>query len=226
MYHTILLYGKPYSGKTTFASQFPKPFAITFDNNARYALDKDSRPIFTDENTQYVKNLEDYLTGLERASAGDFETIIIDPLDLMGNMVREKVLKDEGIEDESEKPNTFGRPWRLIRKIFETLLTEASKFDGNVIFISWENEREEVNKLGTPVLYVEPSFNKKLITHVTGLTSEIAHAKIVETKGKQQYAISLGKDAPYELGSSRVPTSAKMVLNDYEMYMNNFLIKD
>lgn len=221
MNHRVLLYGAPYSGKTTFASQWPKPFAITFDNNAQYIL-KDGKPMFPagGDNSYYVKDLEDYMAALATAEKGGFETLIIDPLDLMGNMVRDKVLDDEGITDEAE--GQFGRPWRLIKKLFEKLLTRASQFDGNIIFVSWENEKDINDRLGRPVTHYEPSFNRKLITHVTGLTSEVIRAKQVVANGKTQFAISLGQEAPIEMGNSRIPIKSKLVPNDIEKYMNNF----
>lgn len=220
MNHSVLLYGKPYSGKTTFAAQFPKPFIMSFDNNAQYILDKDGKQVFTDDNSYVIKDTDDFTKALNKAAKGGFETLIIDTIDMLDNMVRDYVLEQENLNEEGEAE--FGRAWRLIRKMDEKLITQISHFKGNIIWIGWEQEKDIKDRLGRSTTHFEPKFNPKVMTHLTGLTSSIVHAKQIDRNGKQFYALSLGEDAPLEEGSSRLPIKKKLIPNDYKSFIDNF----
>lgn len=220
MNHSVLLYGKPYSGKTTFAAQLPKPFIMSFDNNAQYILDKDGKQVFTDDNSYVIKDTDDFTKALNKAAKGGFETLIIDTIDMLDNMVRDYVLEQENLNEEGEAE--FGRAWRLIRKMDEKLLTQISHFKGNIIWIGWEQEKDIKDRLGRSTTHFEPKFNPKVMTHLTGLTSSIVHAKQIDRNGKQFYALSFGEDAPLEEGSSRLPIKAKLIPNDYQKFIDNF----
>ena len=71
----IWLYGKPYSGKTTFASQFPNAYFISLDKNAQFLTD----------NYVNVSNIDDYSKAIKdfMKDPKEYETLVIDTIDLL-----------------------------------------------------------------------------------------------------------------------------------------------
>lgn len=218
----IWLYGAPYSGKTTFTTKFSRPAVLSLDGNAKFALGEDGKPAFKSEDIYVAKTLDKlnkaYSTIL--AKNDQYDTLIIDPLDIIEQMVRYKVLDDAGVDDESDAGD-FGKGWRLVREGTKKLLSQiVRQFEGTVVMISWEDEYTETDRLGREVSKFRPAINPKLLTDISGLTTMIVRAKIVEDKTGKHYALSI-QDKATEYGGTRISLNKTLVPNNFDKFMAN-----
>ena len=80
----IWLYGKPFSGKTKFATEFEKPFVINTDGNAK---------LFT-KDYKIVKNIDEFSETVKWFLKGEHEykTLIIDVVEHVDDFVRQYYL--------------------------------------------------------------------------------------------------------------------------------------
>jgi len=220
---SVLLYGDPMTGKTTLASQFPKPAVLSLDGNARWARNDNGELSFTPDSIYPVSSLDELSEQFAKIlKEGDkYETLIIDTIDILDNLVRYKVLEDGGIEDESEA-NDFGRTWRLIREGFKKLIQQMTlKFKGSVVLLSWEDEYTFKDELKNEKVGYRPRFNYKVLPDITGLMTVTARTKKLESKKGVRYAISIGDEAN-EIGGTRIPIEKTLIEASYENFINNF----
>ena len=213
------IYGSPYSGKTTFASNFPKPFFISLDKNAQYIMEDENSYVNVNSLQEYSDELKKFLK-----DPGDFETLVIDNIDLLEEYVREYFLDKLGIEDESDRED-YGKAWRLIREGTYQAVMKSSKFKGDTIWISLQDEYTTKSKLGTEITNYRPGINKKLHNRLSGLTTIFCRAykdsKKVGGEVISRYFISIGDEAT-ELSGTRLEIKETKIPNDYEAFMNNF----
>lgn len=209
------IYGKPYAGKTKFASEFPKPFFISLDKNAQY---------ITDDYVN-VNSIQDYSDELSKflKDPGDRETLVIDLIDLVEQYTRAYYLEKQDIEDEGDLDD-YGRTWRLIREGTYRSILKAMEFQGNIVFISHETENITKNMVGNEITHYEPGLNKKLHSRISGLTTVIGRAykdsKKVGGEIVNRYYISFGS-VPEELSGTRIPLKETIIENTFEAFQQN-----
>ena len=209
------LYGKPFSGKTKFASEFPKPYFLSLDKNAQYITDD---YVNISSIQEYSDALRDFLN-----DPGEHETLVIDTIDLLEQYVRAYYLDKLGIEDESDRDD-YGKAWRLIREGSFQPILKAMEFEGNVIFISHEDMYTTKNIVGSEVTNYKPGINDKLHDRISGLTSIIGRSfkdsKKVGGEVINRYYVSFGS-IPEELSGTRVPLKDVKIENTYEAFKEN-----
>lgn len=209
----IWLYGAPYSGKTTFANKFPKPFFISLDKNAQYITDDYINVSNVDD---YFKAVKDFMKDPQ-----DYETLVVDNIDLLEQMMRRYYLDKFGIEDEGDRDD-YGKTWRLIREgTYQNVMIATTGFTGDVILISQEDEFVTKTKLGMEINNYRPGINKKLHDRIGSLTTLIIRAfkDAKRVKGEEivSYKISMGHYAE-ELSGTRIPLKETLITNDYDEF--------
>jgi hypothetical protein len=115
----VVIYGPNGVGKSTLASQFPKPLFLDTEDGSLTL------------NVARIRTLEsDTFHGAVRALAKaqtlDFETSVLDAVDAAEKFVRDRILRVHrmnAIEDFG-----YGKGWTFLREEFERLLTELDKF--------------------------------------------------------------------------------------------------
>lgn len=207
----LWIYGKPYSGKSKFAYEFPDPYVISTDNNAQY---------FGIPNV-YVRTVEEFSEALDKfKKKPDHKTLIIDTLDGLQDSVREFCLDKFNIDDEGDLE--FGKGWRAVREGMKKAVLSSTKLrDTDVIWISLEDEYTEKSKLGVEVTKYRPSINPKIHDDLSGKTTMILHAyKDLKNKDGVAYKISIGSTSN-ELSGTRIPIKSKLINNSYKDFINN-----
>jgi len=210
----IWLYGTPFSGKTKFATEFPKAFVINTDGNARF---------FT-KNVAVVKNLDEFVEKLTWFLNGkhDYDTLIIDVLDHVYDFVREYYLEKFDIDHETDLG--FGKAWTVIKEGFWTIINKIAKSDKNVIVISHELEYTEKSKIGKEVTKYRPSLNEKLHDRMCGIMQLVGRCYVDEVmlNGEvlKRYYVSFGSNVN-ELSGVRVPMINNKIENSYDKFVLN-----
>lgn len=129
------IYGQPGLGKTTLALSCPRPLLIDTDNGlyrvqAEYRCD--SVP---------VQSYDDILEVLQE-DLSDYDSIVIDTLGKLIDFMAEKVCKDN--PNLVQKDGTMAiKAWGVIKNDFKTFVTNVSRMNKNLIFISHEREEKD-----------------------------------------------------------------------------------
>ena len=83
----VLLYGEPGAGKTTWASQAPKPFFIASDELDEFDVDR----------TQLIETFQDAMDAVLwlEENDHDYQTVVVDTIDAIEKMVHQEILAKE-----------------------------------------------------------------------------------------------------------------------------------
>lgn len=208
----IWLYGKPFSGKTYFANQFPNAFIINTDGNAKYY----------DSDHVKVKNYKEFAEALSKFDSKKYDTLVIDVLEHIYDFTREYFLEKNNVDHESDLE--WGKGWTLVREGFWTLINKIASIDADVILISHEEEYLVKSKLGVEKTHYKPALVDKLHDRVCGLMQLVGHvyADEVSLNGetKTRYFVSFGSSSN-ELSGIRIPIKERKITNSYDEFINN-----
>lgn len=206
----IWLYGAPFSGKTTFASQFKGAKVLSTDGNAE--------GLFPAENILRVRNYEDLKKAIEELRKNTPDWLVIDVIDYLFDICRTQVLKKHNVEDEGDIPY---RGYKMVRQSFWEVLTIISNLCDNIIFISHEEVTVEKNKFGREITKYGPKFESKLITQMTGIMTVVGRClRETSEKEENQYLLRIGHSSD-ELGGTRFKLKATQIPLSYDEFMNN-----
>lgn len=210
----IWLYGKPFSGKTKFATEFEKPFVINTDGNAK---------LFT-KDYKVVKNMNEFGETLNWFLSGkhEYKTLIIDVVEHVYDFVRQYYLDKFNIDHESD--GEWGKVWTIVKEGFWTIMQKLASCDYTVIFISHEEEYTVKNKIGKEITYWKPALNDKLHDRMCGIMQLVGRCYLDEVvlngEPLKRYFISFGSNVT-ELSGVRVPLEKLKIENNFEDFKNN-----
>ncbi len=175
----VWLYGSPFSGKTTFANQFPDPLMLNTDGNIKFV----DAPYISIRNEVRVEGrrtittlaweiFKDTISELEKKD-NDFKTIIVDLLEDTYESCRLYMYDQMGISHESD--DSF-RAWDKVRTEFLSTLKRLMALDyENIILISHEDASKDITKKGGDKLTsIKPNIQDKVATKVAGMVDIVA----------------------------------------------------
>ena len=218
----IWLYGKPFSGKTTFASDIPNSVILSTDGNAT--------ELFKKEDIVPIKSVDDISNFIKEYQTGHYkgkDTIIVDVTEHVYDLLREYTLEKNKIEHESD--SSWGKGWQLVSDAEWYTLSKLARLADNVIFISHEDEYTVKSPIGTETTHYRPALNSKLHDKMTGLMTIVCRASVKETtlNGNviKKYYITIG-DSSNELSGTRVKLKETKIENSWENFKNNIIKKE
>lgn len=217
----IWLYGRPFSGKTTFVSKIPNAVILSTDGNAK--------GLIADENIIPIKSVQDLSNFMNEWNKGTYkgkDTIIVDVLEHIYDMLREYTLEKNKIEHESDA--AWGKGWRLVEDAVWYTLSKLARLADNTVFLSHEEEYTVKSSIGKETTCYRPALNDKFHDSMTGLMTIVCRAVVTEVTLNGQvikkYNISIG-DTSNELSGIRAPYSkyikSTKIENDYDVFMEN-----
>ena len=181
---TIWLYGEPYTGKTTFASQFPNHLFLTTDGNIRelmtYAPDEmppnvEIKDIKTVEgritkHTFAWEIFKNAVTALE-TQENDFDTLVVDHLGDLYEHCRLFIYDREGVNHETEDKMGFGKGWDMVKIEFLSTIKRLVNLDyENIILISHEDRTKDItSKSGNKFTTIKPKLRDAFLSNVAGM---------------------------------------------------------
>ena len=208
----IWLYGAPFSGKTTFASQFPGAKIISTDGNAEGLFEK--------ENILRVRSYEDLNRAIDNIKKETPDWLVIDVIDYLYDICRTHVLQKNKVEDEGDIPY---RGYKMVRQFFWEVLTMISNLCDNIIFISHEEITTEKNKFGREITKYGPKFEAKMLTQMTGIMTIVGRCvKESSEKNDSSYLLRIGHTDD-ELGGTRFKLKSTQIPLSYQDFMDNII---
>lgn len=214
----LWVYGKPFSGKTYFASEFPKPLVLSTDGNASHY----------DVDVKRIKTIEEFSNAVDDFIKNDteHETLVVDVLEHIYDMQRDWYLEKFGIEHEQDK-NDFGKTYAIIRKGFWSIIRELSEIDGkNIVIISHEDEYVEVSRYGKETTKFRPNLDdtkEGFHNKIAGIVTFVMRAYTdTDSSGKRTYKLSCGSTGD-EFSGARLELKNKTFGNTYDEFVKEIV---
>lgn len=170
---SMVLYGAPKIGKSTFCSRFPKALFIATEPGL------DHLETFNIQVHSWIEILE-VLAELAKGKH-DFDTVIIDTVDRACALCAEAIL-DKYNKANSEHPATdicdisYGRGYRYMSAEFSRVLTKLFNIGLSVIFTSHE-QMETIDTVDGPRTKLMPSFDERCRTILLPMVDIIAYVQ-------------------------------------------------
>lgn len=216
---TIWIYGRPFSGKTTFANKFPDPLMLNTDGNIKF-VDAPYIPIKDQVSvTRRLTNrkfawavFKEAVEELEKKE-NTFKTIIIDLLEDLYEHCRLYMYDQLGITHESD--DSF-RAWDKVRIEFLSTIKRLINLDyENIILISHEDSSKDITKrAGDKITAIKPNLNDKVANKIAGMVDIVARIYVDD----KQRILSFKADEVI-FGGGRLNLRAKEIELDYEKFL-------
>ncbi len=213
----IWIYGSPFSGKTTFANQFPDPLMLNTDGNIKFV---DAPYIHIKDKVEggrlakrtFAWELfKDVLLELEKKD-NSFKTIVVDLLEDLYESCRRYICDQKGWDHESD--DSF-RAWDMVRTEFLSTLKRLMNLDyENIVLISHLDTTKDITKKGGDKLTsIKPNINDKVANKVAGMVDIVA--RTIADDG--QYVLSFKRNEVI-FGGGRLKFKAAEIPLDYQAF--------
>lgn len=171
----IWIYGAPFSGKTTFADQFPTPIMLNTDGNTNSftAPCVEIREEISGRQTIPAWAVfKDAIETLQKGS--EFETIVVDLVEDTFEHCRLYCYDKLGIEHESD--NSF-KAWDYVRTEFLSTMKRLMTLDYNIVLISHEDMSKDITKRsGDKITAIKPNIQEKTALKLAGMVDIVIRA--------------------------------------------------
>lgn len=176
--YSILLYGSPKIGKTTFCSQFDEPLFILTEAGTNALSVYEQRVNSWDE---FKTTLGDIKSAIKAGTLVQ-KTIVIDTFDNLCGLCTDYVMKKNGITHPSELP--FGKGYELCKQEMQLALNFLSLLPTGLVFTS--HEKIEEMKTRTSIYNKAlPSASSLYRKIVLGMSDLILYAHTVQVVDKE-----------------------------------------
>lgn len=209
----VLLYGKPKSGKTTAASQFPKTLLVAFEKgyNAIGGVI-----------AQDVNKWSDFkmvLRQLERAEVRErFDTIVIDTISIAWDQCETYICQQNGVQKIAEIP--WGGGYAACKKEFETSLRKITMLGYGIVLICHNGSRIEKDAEGNEYEVIYPDMPKRASEICNGLVDVIGYiGSEYDAEGHQKRYLYT-RETPTLFAGSRFKYLAPKIPFGYQELVN------
>lgn len=216
---TIWVYGKPFSGKTTFANKFPDPLMLNTDGNIKF-VDAPYIPIKDEvkvegrmtKRTFAWQKFKDVIAELEKKD-NTFKTIVVDLIEDTYEYCRLYMYDQMGITHESD--DSF-RAWDKVRTEFLSTLKRLMNLDyENIILISHEDASKDLTKRGgDKITSIKPNIQEKAANKIAGMVDIVA--RIVAEDNKRILSF---KSDEVVFGGGRLTTNVSEIDLNYDEFI-------
>jgi len=176
---TILVYGRPKIGKSTFCSQAPGAIFLATEPGL-HSLSVHQLPI-----TDWAGLLE--ACNLLAAGKHEFQTIVIDTVDLAFRMCERQVCEDNGIKHVADLK--WGKGYALANNEFFRVMTKLGHMPYGVILTSHAVQFEVDDRTGK-FMRTMPTLGPKARDIVTGMADMIMFADVEHSKDSKTGAFT------------------------------------
>lgn len=158
----LMFYGGAKVGKTSVACQFEKVLLFGFEYG--YGLIDGVSAV----NVASWLDMKNYVKQLKKEEVRkQFQTIVIDTVDLMWSSCEKFIKTQKDIEDLTDLG--FGKGFRAVRDEFQDVITSLGQMGYTLIFISHAEKKDYVDSLGVSHSGITPTLDKRPKEIITGL---------------------------------------------------------
>jgi len=170
---SILLYGSPKTGKSTFASQFPNALFLECEPGLN-CLEVFKIPTYT---------WPDFLDACKLIAAGNhpYKTIVVDTVDNAFKYCSDHVNAQHKVEYEGDLPH--GKGWAFVKNEWHRVLTRLCSLGYGVVLISHAVDKTVETRTGE-LTRTQPSLPDRARAVVLGLVDMILYCDMVSIKDK------------------------------------------
>ena len=182
MFKKIWVYGAPFSGKTTFATQADGHYVLSTDGNAQYTTD--NYKLITDEvtvngritNRKYGwKVFKDEVDKLERRD-NNIKVLVADLTEDLYEMCRLYMYNELGIKHESD--DSF-RAWDQIRTEYLSTMRRFLNLPYDIVLLSHEDTSKDITKRsGENITAIKPNIADKVANKLAGMVAIVGRAVV------------------------------------------------
>lgn len=217
----LWFYGKPFSGKTWLANEFPNPIFLSTDGNylnlpGGIPPHIDIADVVTVEGRSTKRKLAwdvllEAIAELEKKD-NDFETVVLDVVGDAFEHCRTYIFDKHGIEHESD--SGFGKGWSVVKKEFLDTMTRLMNLNyPNIILISHLDTSTDVTKKsGDKITNVMPANAKQYADNLAGKVDMVVRV----IRDDDEYKLSF-KNNEFVFGGGRLGVKQTQdIPNSYE----------
>jgi hypothetical protein len=177
--HTILIYGAPKIGKSTFCSQAENALFLATEPGLNCL------PVFKSD----IRNWEELCLALKEVTVGDhqFKTLIIDTIDNAYNFCADFICAKYGVDYQGDLAH--GKGWVLVSNEFNRVLTKMAHLPYGLFLVSHAQDKEYQGRTGS-IIKTQPSLPERARKVVQGLVDIILYADIEESVSETGEPIS------------------------------------
>lgn len=208
----MLVYGVGGVGKTTFASTFPKPLLLDFENGAKYFK---QRGIDVD-----VVRMQGWFTTEDKKQLAeivkDYETIVFDPI---GEMM-EKLIKSDTINGSKYRQADGGLTmagWGAVKDHARAVLKWARDLNKNVVLVAHVDEKSD-----DEALVKRPLIATKLGDEIIALVDVVGYLDILQVEGEEKRVLRVNPADKKYIAKDRTGALPSYVKPEYD-YIHNLI---
>lgn len=177
----MMVYGLGGVGKTTFASSFPKPLLLDFENGAKYFKE---RGINID-----VSVLKTWLTDEDKkqlgASIAKYETIIVDPIgEAMEKLINGDSVKGAKYRQSGGDLTMAG--WGEVKKQMRNFIKWLRDTGKNVVIVAHVGE-----KMDEETMVKRPLIATKLSEELIAMVDIVGYMQVISVDGEAKRVIKV-----------------------------------
>ncbi|MYY93765.1 AAA family ATPase [Ligilactobacillus salivarius] len=183
----LWIYGAPFTGKTTFANEFPDPLMLNTDGNTSY-VDAPVVPIKDEVTTTGRRTrrkfawqvFKEYIDELEKKD-NDFKTIVVDLVEDLYESCRLYMYDKLGIEHESDDPF---KAWDEVRTEFLSTMRRVTNLDyENIVLISHEDSTKDIlSRAGAKLTTFKPNIQEKVANKIAGMVDLVCRVVVEDNE--------------------------------------------
>ncbi len=192
----VLLYGKPKSGKTTAACQFPKALLVAFEKGYNAI-----GGVIAQDVTKWA-DFKMVLRQLERPEVKErFDTIIIDTISIAWEQCETFVCQQNGVQKIADIP--WGGGYTACKKEFENSLRKITLLGYGVVLICHNSSRIEKSADGDEMEIIYPDMPKRASEICNGLVDVIGYIGSEYDANGTQHRYLYTRETPTLFAGSR-----------------------
>lgn len=202
----MLVYGVGGVGKTTFASTFPKPLLLDFENGAKYFKQRDidvdvvqMQSWFTNDDKKQLQEL-----------VANYETIVFDPIgEMMEKLIHSDAINGSKYRQADGSLTMAG--WGKVKDHARAVLKWARDLDKNVVLVAHVDERPD-----DETLVKRPLIATKISDEIIAMVDIVGYLDILNVDGEEKRVLRVNPADKKYIAKDRTGTLDAYVKPEYD----------
>lgn len=211
----MLVYGVGGVGKTTFASTFPKPLIVDFENGAKYFK---QRGIDVD-----VVRMNQWFTIEDKKQLAEimkeYETIVLDPIgEMMDKLINSDEIKGSKYRQSDGSLTMAG--WGKVKENARSILKWARDLGKHVVLVAHVDEKADEE-----ALVKRPLIATKISDEIVAMVDIVGYLDIITVDGEEKRVLRVNPADKKYIAKDRTGSLGAYVKPEYEYIYNQIQSK-